>query len=384
MKGAAGVLAALGDIFPPTAGQHVVGPTLTLTWLDLGPLGSLVRLDLGLLLQLPDVRIVLAGRGQVSLPPFLALRLDAVGEIDPGGQRISVDAVLVDSRALGIFRVTASAALRLSWGSPPYALVSLGGFFPGFRPEPAPVPPQQRLALALDIPCPLTFRAEGYLAITSGTFQVGAHIDVGIDLSVIAAYGFLGFDAFIQLDPFHLRADYEAGWEVDGAFSGGTTVSGWIDGPGPWKVHAGSRSASCSTTWTWSDTFTFGSGGPSGPPPVAHLVDLVAGTLGDATHLQAADARPARGRRARRRHRAEGSGARLAVGRPDVDAGLVALDLRVTAPAASASRRSRPWHIAVTVGGARPPPASTRSGSRRGRSWTSARRRRSTCRRSNA
>ena len=353
VKGAAGVLAALGDIFPPTAGQHVVGPTLTLTWLDLGPLGSLVRLDLGLLLQLPDVRIVLAGRGQVSLPPFLALRLDAVGEIDPGGQRISVDAVLVDSRALGIFQVTGSAALRLSWGSPPYALVSLGGFFPGFRPEPAPVPPQQRLALALDIPCPLTFRAEGYLAITSGTFQVGAHIDVGIDLSVIAAYGFLGFDAFIQLDPFHLRADYEAGWEVEiGPFSGGTTVSGWIDGPGPWKVHAAVSISLLFDDLTWSDTFTFGSGGPSGPPPVAHLVDLVAGTLGDTTHLQAADARDP-----------------LVVVAPDgatVPKGqalasplaaltwtqaLVPLDLRVSRASGKRLASEQALHIAVTVGG---------------------------------
>ena len=292
VNGAAQVQAALAGIFVDAPGHHVVGPTLTLSWLDLGPVGSLLRLDLALMLQIPDVRVLLAGRGQVSLPPFLSLRLDAVGELDPGRQTIAIDAALVDSRALGIFRVSGSAALRLCWGSPPYALVTLGGFYPGFRPEPAGVPPQQRLALSLEIPCPLTFRAEGYLAITSGTIQLGTHIDVGIDAGPISAHGFLSFDAIAQFDPFHLHADYSAGWEVElGPFSGGTTVSGWIDGPGPWKVHAEVSISLLLDDLTWSDTFTIGSGGPSGPPPVARLVDLVGPTLGDGTHLQASDAR---------------------------------------------------------------------------------------------
>lgn len=286
-KGAGGALAALAGIFPAQAGSHVVGPTFAVTWLDLG-VTSVVRLDLGLLLQLPDPKVLLVGRGQVALPVTLALRLDVVGEIDPAGRVLAIDAVLVDSRALGIFRVTGTGALRLAWGDPPSVVFTLGGFYPGFRPEPPSIPPQQRLGLALDVPCPLSLRAEGYLAITSNTFQVGARIDAGIDLEVIEASGEIKFDAIVQFDPFHLHADYAAGWQVSVAvFSGGTTVSGWIDGPGPWTVHARVSIDLVFDDFPWSDTFTFGSPGPPPDPPIASLAGALAPELDAPSNLRA-------------------------------------------------------------------------------------------------
>src|SRR5262249_41242785 len=214
VKGAGTVLATLGAIFQRQPGQHVVGPTFTVTWLDIG-FTTIVRLDLGLLLQLPDPLVVIVGRGAIQLPPVLQLRLDVAGELDPGRRTFGLDAVLVASHALTIFRVPGSATVRLGWGSPSYVVFAVGGFYPGFRPEPANIPPQQRLGLALDIPCPLSFRASGYLAITSNSFQAGADIEVGIDLDVISASGFLRFDAIIQFDPFHLHADYSAGWDLE-------------------------------------------------------------------------------------------------------------------------------------------------------------------------
>jgi hypothetical protein len=289
VKGAGTVLATLGAIFQRQPGQHVVGPTFTVTWLDIG-FTTIVRLDLGLLLQLPDPLIVIVGRGSIQLPPVLQLRLDVAGELDPGRKTFGLDAVLVDSHALTIFRVTGSATVRLGWGSPSYVVFAVGGFYPGFRPEPANIPPQQRLGLALDIPCPLSFRASGYLAITSNSFQAGADIEVGIDLDVISASGFLRFDAIIQFDPFHLHADYSAGWEVEVAiFSGGTTVSGWIDGPGPWAVHAEVSISLLIDDFTWSDTFHFGPSGPPPDPPLEHAVDVLQPTLGAASHIRSTD-----------------------------------------------------------------------------------------------
>ena len=279
--------------------------------------------------------------------------------------------MLVDSRALGIFQVTGTAALRLTWGSPPYSssprrLLPRLPSRAGAGATPAAPRPGARHPVPVDVP------REGYLAITSGTFQVGAHIDVGIDLGVITAYGFLGFDAFIQLDPFHLRADYEAGWEVEvGDFSGGTTVSGWIDGPGPWKVHAEVSISLLFDDLTWSDTFTFGSGGPQpatarGPPRRPR-----GRTLGDATHLQAADARdPLVVVAPRRRHLPKGQALASPLAELTWTQAWSPSTCGWAAPAASASRRSRPCTSPSTVGVARPPPAEPRSGSRRGRSWT--------------
>ena len=290
IAGAARLLDALAAIFPRVPGQIVVGPTFTITWLDVGAT-SIVRVDVGLLLQLPDGKVVLIGRARLDLGPILALRADLVGEVDPGRGLVALDAVLVDSRALLIFRVTGSAAFRMSAGKPPYVVVTIGGFYPGFNPQPASIPPQQRVGLALDIPCPLSFRASGYLAITSNTFQVGADIEVGIDLAVISASGFLRFDAIVEFDPFHVHADYAAGWEVSVVvFSGGTTVSGWIDGPGPWTVHASVSISLLIDDFDWSDTFRFGPSGPPPDPPLEHLVDALSPTLGAPSNLHAADA----------------------------------------------------------------------------------------------
>ena len=138
--GAGRMLAALAAIFQPALGQHVVGPTFSLTWLDVG-MTTLVRMDVGVLVQFPDGRVAIVGRAALDLGPILALRIDVFGEIDPGRKLVAVDGVLVDSRAMGIFRVTGTATFRSSAADPPYVIAALGGFYPGYQPEPAAIPP---------------------------------------------------------------------------------------------------------------------------------------------------------------------------------------------------------------------------------------------------
>lgn len=272
---AGAVLATLGSVFAAAPGEHVIGPTVTITWLDLGAV-SLVRLDVGVLLSLPSGTITIIGRGQIQLPPVLHIRMDVLGVIDAGRSIVAVDAVLVDSHLLGIFDVTGTAALRMCWGAEPYFVLTVGGFYPGFRPEPALLPPQQRLGLHLAVPCPLTLRAEGYFAITANTVQAGARIQAGFDLGFIEAHGAISFDAIVTLDPFHVHADYSAEWHVEVAiFEVGTTVSGWIDGPGPWTIHARVSISLLIDSFDWSDTFTIGSAGPPAAPAHATICDAL-------------------------------------------------------------------------------------------------------------
>ena len=257
------MLTTLGQILQPRPGHHVIGPTVTITWLDLGAF-SIVRLDVGVLIAVPSATIVIVGRAQIQLPPVVQIRLDVVGVIDPGRSLIAIDAALVDSHLLGIFSVTGTAAVRMAWGDRPHLVITVGGFYPGFHPEPALLPPQQRLGLHLAIPCPLTFRADGYLAITANTVQAGAYVEAGFDLDIISAHGAIKFDSIVTFDPFHIHADFSAEWHVVAAiFEGGTTVSGWIDGPGPWKIHARVSVSLLFDDFDWSNTFTFG---PPGPP----------------------------------------------------------------------------------------------------------------------
>ncbi|MBV6701578.1 hypothetical protein KV557_31460 [Kitasatospora aureofaciens] len=281
---------ALEEFFPVSPGTQVLGPTFALSWLDLGDAGSLVQADAALLLQLPDAKFVLAGRATIDLPPVLAVKLDVLGELDVSRQLVAVDAVLVDSRALSVFRVTGSGAIRVCWGSPPYVVVAVGGFYPGFDPAPAVVPPQQRLGLALDLPSLpfLSLRADGYLAITANSFQVGGSIEVGVDLAVIAAHGSIALDAIVTFDPFHLHVDFQAGWQVRVAiFSGGISASGTVDGPGPWTIHVSVSKELLLDDISWSDTFRIGPAGPAPAPPIQDVAALLAAEFRRASNLHA-------------------------------------------------------------------------------------------------
>ena len=94
---------------------------------------------------------------------------------------LSVDASLVDSGLLGIFTIYGDLAFRQCWGPQAYTVLSAGGFYPGFRPEPASIPPLRRLGFHLDSPVPgIDVRAEGYLAVTSNTVQLGGYLEAGI------------------------------------------------------------------------------------------------------------------------------------------------------------------------------------------------------------
>ena len=152
---------------------------------------------------------MILGVARASIPglPFLLnLRLDVLGIVDPVEQLVSIDASLVDSHVLGIFEVYGDAAMRISWGSTAYVVVTVGGFFPGFNPEPARLPALRRVGLALDNPVSIIdIRAEGYFAVTSNSLQFGGRFEVGISLG-IEAHGFVQVDAIMQFRPFQFQA----------------------------------------------------------------------------------------------------------------------------------------------------------------------------------
>ncbi len=286
------LLKALEEMFPPRAGRHLVGPTLRVSWLQVGG-GALFDVDLGVIVELPGpARIVIAGSARAQLagsPPLLQLRIDVLGVIDFNERTVAFDATLVDSGALGIFVITGDAAFRLRWGDRPYTVLSLGGFYPGFRPEPANLPPLQRIALALRSPVPLlTLRAEGYFAVTSNTLQLGAHIEASFNLG-ISAVGFLGLDVLIQFRPFHFTAAFHAGFRVEaGGFTfAGVALEGTIDGPGPIVISGRLTIETFLFDISWHETFTLpGSGGEASAPPIK-LLDALRDELHLAHNLRA-------------------------------------------------------------------------------------------------
>ncbi|MEL1264431.1 DUF6603 domain-containing protein [Pseudoxanthomonas putridarboris] len=256
----------MGRLFPARQGRHLGGPTLHLSWLSMG-VGSLMSLDIGVIIEFPSVRITVLGVAKAEIPGMpglLHLRLDVLGIVDPDQSLVSIDASLVDSHVLGIFSVYGDAALRLNWGSQAYAVVSVGGFFPGFNPEPARLPAMRRAGMSLDLPSPLPMymRAEGYFAVTTNTIQLGCRIEASISMGLLSAHGFLQVDALVQFRPFYFVAQCAAGFDVGVAgFSfGGVRLDGTVSGPGPFTVRGKLTIETFLFDLSWDETFTFGSG----------------------------------------------------------------------------------------------------------------------------
>lgn len=233
-------LDALGDVFPPRSGSHVVGPTLRLGWLTVMG-GSLARLDVGVVLVIPSGRVLLPGRIVVEVPgpgfPLLHLRLDVLGEVDLAGRRLALDAALVDSTVLGALTVTGTAAVRLFWGDPAVVLATVGGCYPGFRVAPAVFPPQRRIGITLTSPVPVGLRLslEGYVAAAAGTLQTGASVSIAFEVLGTGISGSAGFDAIVQLLPlwFEAAVSGKVALRAFGQELVSVTLRGHLTGPGP-------------------------------------------------------------------------------------------------------------------------------------------------------
>jgi hypothetical protein len=276
---------AADHLFPFNRGTHLVGPSLKLSWLSFGPEGSLIGLDLAIIVESPTGKVAILGVARASIPglPFvLNLRLDVLGIIDPVEQIVSIDASLVDSHVLGIFEVYGDAAMRFSWGTTGYLVVTVGGFYPGFNPEPAHLPALRRIGLALDNPISIIeVRAEGYFAVTSNSIQFGGRLEVGISLG-IEAHGFVQVDAIVQFRPFHFDARVAAGFDVSaGGFSfASVTLEGSISGPGPIVIRGSLSIDVFLFSISWDETFTLGSGPSDTLPAAPVLLDVIAAELG--------------------------------------------------------------------------------------------------------
>lgn len=281
---------AADRLFPFNRGTHLVGPSLKLSWLSFGPQGSLIGLDLAVIVEIPTGKVAILGVARVSipgLPAVLDLRLDILGLIDPVEQMASIDASLVDSHVLGIFEVYGDAAARFSWGTTGYIVVTVGGFYPGFNPEPARIPSLRRVGLAMDNPISIIdVRAEGYFAVTSNSIQFGGRWEVGISLG-IEAHGFVQVDAIVQFRPFHFEARIAAGFDVSaGGFSfASVTLEGSISGPGPIVIRGSLSIDVFLFSLSWDETFTLGSGPSDTLPAPASLIDVIFAELNKAENV---------------------------------------------------------------------------------------------------
>lgn len=264
------VLPVVAALFPVAPGYVVAGPMFRLSW---G--GDLVTASVALLTEVgAQVRFTMVGTVRVAIPheaaPLIDLRATFLADVDPGGPRVTVVAALTGSRLTGI-PLSGDLLLLVRGGRDPAFVLSAGGFHPRFR-VPRGVPPLRRLALPLSPP-PIELRAEAYVAITSGTAQFGARLELAAQVAGCGLRGHLELDVLLQWRPeLHFAADLRAGIAVTvaGRSLVGVQLELALSGPTPWRA----RGRGSVDLFLFDVSFDFDVQWGAGPPALPAPVDV--------------------------------------------------------------------------------------------------------------
>lgn len=200
-----------------------------------------VTCEFGLLIQAPNpmsIGIVGALKVRVGDTNLIKINVYFFGDID-FDKGLRFDASIVDSEIVGL-KLEGDMAFRLFWGGPYKGFgLSIGGFHPAYKPEEGLkfAPNMRRLSLSLNYDI-VKIKLETYLAVTSNSFQIGAHLDLQVGWKKFGLIGYAGFDALFVFKPFRFSFALEVGVAVmvgsAKLFSVDLALS--VEGPAKWRV----------------------------------------------------------------------------------------------------------------------------------------------------
>ena len=235
------IISDLQTFFPTKKDTFLIGPMARLGW----GTPTLVTLDLGVIIELPDVNtIVILGKLALNLPdadsPLLKLNIVFMGMFEADKQRAWFYGQLVDSKLL-TFTLEGGMGFLVEWDNDPEFIITAGGFHPQYKPPgtlPAPFLDIPRMGISiLDEPWG-KIRAVSYFAVTSNTVQMGALAELYFKFGPFQVKGHIGYDALFQFDPFFFIIDVSAGVSVKffGAGLFAINLEFSLQGPTPWRV----------------------------------------------------------------------------------------------------------------------------------------------------
>ena len=275
------IISEIEAFFPPQQGRYLFGPMLSIGW----GTPTLLDLEVGVILEVPDpIRLAILGEIKASIPspdfPLISLKIQVLGTIDFGLQKLAIDGTMYDSYLL-LYQLGGDMALRLNWGASPNFLFSLGGFNPHFTPPPD-VPALARMSVSLGSGDNPRLASSSYLAVTSNSLQFGANVDAYAEAGGFAVHGYIGFDALFIFSPFSFEFDFAAGFTItyDGTTLAGITLTAMLAGPTPWHLHGDASLTFLFFTVSASIDLTWGDSNQATLPPAAVLPALT-GALGD-------------------------------------------------------------------------------------------------------
>ncbi|HKO98920.1 MAG TPA: DUF6603 domain-containing protein [Pyrinomonadaceae bacterium] len=237
------IISDIKQFFPQQKDHFVIGPMAKLGW----GTPSIITVELGLLLDLPDPMFAIVGVLKALLPneaaPILRLQVNFIGVVDFDRGYIFFRADLFDSRLL-VYSITGSMAFLVSWGEAKALALSVGGFHPDFRDIPSiPALPDgfrrmARIGISLLSDENPRLKIESYFAITANTLQFGAQAELYAEQSGFNIYGFLGFDVLFIRDPLSFVAKLSGGIALrrHSSVIAGVNISATLTGPTPWEA----------------------------------------------------------------------------------------------------------------------------------------------------
>lgn len=241
------IISNLNSAFPVQDNRFAIGLMVKLGW----GTPSKIKLVLGLIVEFPELRILVPGVLKARFPSedkaILSIDASFLGIYDHKNQFVYFRAELSASRLL-VYKLTGSIAFGISWGNPSVLVISAGGFHPRFTEIPSlPTLPNafggmKRLTIQiLDTDNPRII-AESYFAITSNTVQFGSKTEIYYDIfsgeGGYNIYGRLEYNALFHFNPFHFIFEIEAEIALrDGDdWVMGIGIYGLLEGPTPWHI----------------------------------------------------------------------------------------------------------------------------------------------------
>lgn len=238
------IISDIKQIFPIKEDTFLIGLMGKIGW----GTPTLISVEIGIILELPEPRIIIIGVVKMALPTeetaLVKIQVNFLGVIDFQNGFVYFEARLFDSKLVG-FPLTGSLALVVAWGGSDAFGLSIGGFHPDFRDYPTvPTLPgafrdMDRISLQLLSGDNPRLSVECYLAVTSNSVQFGAKLELlaqgpmGFNL-----YGALALDVLFIFDPFSFIVRLEATLAIRQGTSVlfGIHFLGRLSGPTPWNI----------------------------------------------------------------------------------------------------------------------------------------------------
>jgi len=182
--------------------------------------GDAVTMEMGFLLSLPSpLKIGLAGLVKVEVDgeagkKIIDMRALFAVLLDFELKLFSADVSLYNSQIAGVV-VNGDIALRYSWGDFKYFALAVGGFHPEFQEaDTYGLSGMARISMAIKNTDKTRVLGMFYVAVTSNTFQFGAHIDIYKKLGPLSVELYFGMDVLFAFNPFKFIIGLQLGAEI--------------------------------------------------------------------------------------------------------------------------------------------------------------------------